>query len=257
MRGDMLLEKLEWIDMELIEAADRPPKKKEGRWIRWSAAAACLVIAAALLWPLVGQWQMGRSKASGEAPAALQDYESGMAAGGEAGVTEEAGEAVPEDSIVVNGAEGVGVTDMDVRYEPLDSADEQTLADFAANLGVDFDSFTDAVPEAFSLDAFYAVTAGGYVTGEYQLHDYCLKYKTESDGSVTIALCQFETPLRCVIVESENPKQSMINGVPLVIHGWQDDYYARFSYGGIYYDLEATGLTWEEFHSLLLGLLGE
>ena len=41
MRGDELLDILEYIDPALIERADRKPKTP---WLRWTAVAACLAV---------------------------------------------------------------------------------------------------------------------------------------------------------------------------------------------------------------------
>lgn len=42
MRGSELLDKLEFIDADLIEAASMAPKRKRHPWLPWCAAAACL-----------------------------------------------------------------------------------------------------------------------------------------------------------------------------------------------------------------------
>lgn len=54
MTGKDLLEKMELIDPEYIETADRTPKKKPIRWQKWTALAACLALAvAAGVWAAV------------------------------------------------------------------------------------------------------------------------------------------------------------------------------------------------------------
>lgn len=45
MNGKYLLEKMELIDPEYIEAADRKPKKKPIKWQQWGALAACIAVA--------------------------------------------------------------------------------------------------------------------------------------------------------------------------------------------------------------------
>ncbi len=45
MRGKELLDKLEGIDPTFIEAADAPAPKRPRAWLKWAAAAACLVLA--------------------------------------------------------------------------------------------------------------------------------------------------------------------------------------------------------------------
>ena len=46
MRGEELLYKMELIDPAYIEAADAKPRKKRNAWLKWTAAAACLCVAA-------------------------------------------------------------------------------------------------------------------------------------------------------------------------------------------------------------------
>lgn len=45
MNGKQLLGKMDLIDPEFIEAADRKPRKRPIMWKQWTALAACLVIA--------------------------------------------------------------------------------------------------------------------------------------------------------------------------------------------------------------------
>ena len=47
MNGKYLLEKMELIDPEFIEAADKKPRKKPIKWQYWTALAACLAVAVA------------------------------------------------------------------------------------------------------------------------------------------------------------------------------------------------------------------
>ncbi len=44
MRGNELLDKMEFIDSAYIESADAKPKKKKSVWIKWGAIAACLCL---------------------------------------------------------------------------------------------------------------------------------------------------------------------------------------------------------------------
>lgn len=44
MKGEELLSKLEYIDLDLIEAADMVPVKKSYTWVKWAAIAACICI---------------------------------------------------------------------------------------------------------------------------------------------------------------------------------------------------------------------
>lgn len=48
MKGSEFLDKMELIDPVYIEAADRQPQKRNRRWIKWSAVAACFCLVIAL-----------------------------------------------------------------------------------------------------------------------------------------------------------------------------------------------------------------
>ena len=48
MRGDELLDKMELIDAEYVEAADTKVTRKRNGWLKWAAVAACLVGAVAI-----------------------------------------------------------------------------------------------------------------------------------------------------------------------------------------------------------------
>lgn len=48
MNGKRLLDRMELIDMEYVEAAAYPERKRTFRWRGWSAAAACLLLTAAI-----------------------------------------------------------------------------------------------------------------------------------------------------------------------------------------------------------------
>ena len=45
MRGDELLDKMELVDAEYVEAADVRVTRKRAAWVKWVAVAACLVVA--------------------------------------------------------------------------------------------------------------------------------------------------------------------------------------------------------------------
>lgn len=49
MRGDGLLDKMELIDAEYVEAADMQVARKPRNWVKWVAVAACLVVVAVVV----------------------------------------------------------------------------------------------------------------------------------------------------------------------------------------------------------------
>lgn len=71
-----------------------------------------------------------------------------------------------------------------------------------------------------------------------------------------MALSQYELAVKCIIYECPDPLASRINGIPVVIVQIQGDYYwTRFSYQGVYYDLETSNLSLDQLEELLVGII--
>ena len=80
------------------------------------------------------------------------------------------------------------------------------------------------------------------------------EYETEDDGQVTISMCKINKPLRDYFIECDNPKQSKINGVDILIYGIQDSFIVWFSYEDINYDIETSNVKPEELEKLLVSI---
>lgn len=258
MTGEELLEKMTFVDVKLIEAADVRPKRKERRWIKWAAAAACFMCVLA-----AGSWvrqNLLPEKGSASEPHP-GDYNCNADYNGYVSEGEKAGgspEAVEKSQIIINEVDGAywSEEDMDVRflYDGLPQA-------FEDSIGIGYESFLKRVPDIFLLDSFYGLASRGFQDGapdsEYTLHDFVLDYTTETGGKARITLCGFEEPLRDCIFTCEDPAESRVNGRTLILYGAGDSVMTRFSNQGIFYDIEATGLTVEELELLLAGLILE
>lgn len=48
MRGNEFLDKMELVNQEYVEAADKAPKRKKNPWVKWGAAAACFALVIAI-----------------------------------------------------------------------------------------------------------------------------------------------------------------------------------------------------------------
>ncbi len=53
----------------------------------------------------------------------------------------------------------------------------------------------------------------------------------------------------------DNPKQSEINDVSVVIYGYQDSFMVQFSHENVNYDIETSNITLEELEDLLIGIM--
>lgn len=163
----------------------------------------------------------------------------------------------------VNKADDLLIGDMDVEYTLYEKSQydawEKALEDFYEFTGISYDDFIAKIPNTWENSSFYSLSARDYkndgANDEYRLHDYVFDYKTEDGKEAAIAICSFETPLRDYFVECDNPEQSEINGVPLVIYGYEQLYMVQFSYNNLNYDIQARGVTLEELEELLSAIL--
>lgn len=133
------------------------------------------------------------------------------------------------------------------------------LEDFHKFVGITYEEFTDKIPDSFECYHFYSLSIPRYkdanLADEYRLHDYVFAYQTGKGGGARIAICSFEEPLRDYFIMCDNPKQSEINGVPVVIYGYQDTFMVQFSHENINYDIETSNITLEELEDLLIGII--
>lgn len=218
-------EAMNYMDDELITEAISY-KRKKNAWQKWVAIAAylCLIIAGALaLSPQPGN----------------------------------------TDSLVVNEAESVMGVDMDVQVTSLSKLPHDVwmsvLEEFHGAVGVTYEEFITKIPNNFECCNFCSLSTPGYkdadLRDEYRLHDYVFEYRSESGGELTIAICPYEEPLRDCFIECDDPQQSEINGVPVVVYGYQGSFMVQFSYENINYDIETSNISLEELENLLTAII--
>ena len=155
--------------------------------------------------------------------------------------------------------------DMDVQYEffqklPYDVW-QMVLNDFHTLMGISYDDFILKVPAKWSLLDFYSLSTRGYkdsgLEEDYRMHDYVFEYQTENSGSITIALCSFEQPLRDCFFECKNPKVSNVYGIEIMVYQYENTFFTEFKYEDVYYDIETNGVGIEEVQELLKNILTE
>lgn len=166
------------------------------------------------------------------------------------------------DLLVVNKLDSLVHSDMDVQFSYYDKLPHDVWMsvseEFQNGTGIGYEDFTGRIPNTFELNDFYSISARGYkdadLKDEYSLHDYVFDYRTENGGEATIALCSFEAPLRDCYIMCDNPEQSEINGISVVVYGYRNSFMVQFSYKNVNYDIETNGITLEELHALLTGI---
>ena len=150
-------------------------------------------------------------------------------------------------TIVVNDMNQLLSADMDVQ-----SASPK-LAEFEQFTGMSYGDFTAKIPEKFTLAEFYSMASRGDGEGEYELHDYVFGFDVGS-GHIKAALCSFEMPLRDCYVLSVSPQVSTIGDTALTIHGNGHSFFAEFEHGGLFWDIEADGVTQDELTEFLTAI---
>ncbi len=168
-----------------------------------------------------------------------------------------------ENLFVVNKADSIMDTDMDVQINSFNKIPYYVwvsiLEDFHEFAGITYEEFTDKIPANFECFHFYSLSIPGYkdadLKDEYRLHDYVFEYRTENGGEAIIAICSSEEPLRDYFIRCNNPKQSEINGVSVMIYGYQDTFVVQFAHEKINYDIETNNITLEELENLLIGIM--
>lgn len=253
MKKEEFCEILSDINEAYVKEAHLPRQKRKAVWVKW-VAAACMIPVLFVSISLLRRSlpEQGNTKTPSETSEA----------------DNHAPETPPEAAsteLVINEIDGMANADMDVAfayYEKLpERAWEAVLEDFHAFTGISYEDFTSRLSDALEISSFYSLSTRGYKDGalenEYRLHDYVFEGRTAKEGHVTIALCSFEEPLRDCFFTCDNPKQSQINGVPLVIYGYANSYMVQFSYQNVNYDIETSDLSLDELTALLMNLLAD
>lgn len=259
MTVEYLSDTLNLLSDDLLHETDRvrlAPTKKRHSIRNWSALAACLCILAVGAAVVIPHFSPTVPEPNTDNP---------ISSPGEI-VTDTPGTTAPEVEVKlrINKLNGVGVADMDLKVEHYDKLPydvwQMVLAEFHENTGIPYEEFTARFPEGWQSTGFYSHMIRGYKDGvwseEYDtLHDYVFTLENGDGGSATVAICSFEMPLRDCFFVSENPKESTINGTTLVIHGDSGLYMTSFSHGGLYYDIELSGVSKLELEEFLVALI--
>ena len=165
-----------------------------------------------------------------------------------------------ENLFVVNQVDSITSADMDVQfsyYNDLSALELETVhKNFESAIGMSYETFTAKIPVTFVSRSFHSVDVPADATKtEYITHDYVFEYQTKNNGEATIAICSVDEPLRDCFYECDNPEQSEINGVAVIIYGCRDSFMMRFSYKNVNYDIETVNITREELKDLLTGIM--
>ena len=86
---------------------------------------------------------------------------------------------------------------------------------------------------------------------EYNLlHDYVLCYESDNKSTIKMAFSEIEKPLRDYFINSQN-EISKIGDVEFIISQFEETYMITFNINGLYFDIEANGITETQLITLL------
>ena len=243
-------------EQNVISAGMAMTAKKKSRpvWLKWGAMAACLCLV--VIGVLVAPGLQGEP--GGAVPLLSGTPDTDIIQSGNHNGRTEPGRT---NLLVVNEVESVRSVDMDVqfsRYESLsETGREMMLKQFETAIGRSYNDFTAKISDTFMSKSFYSVDIPvDTARTEYTPHDYVLEYQTENGGRAIIALCSYEEPLRDCLIKCDHPEQSEINGIRVVIYGYQDSFIVQFSYENVNYDIGTGNITLAELEDLLTGIMG-
>ena len=254
MTNEKLYEVLGDINEKYVKEAREYHKAKKPVWIKWGAMAACLclVVVGALGVPaLQGEYGGAGNRQPGGTPeTSVGQLENNHATTPPARIN----------LLAVNEVENVITADMDVQlshYHDISTLERETvLKEFETTIGLSYDDFTAKISDTYVNKSFYSVgVPADAARTEYVPHDYVFEYQTESGGEAKIAICSAEEPLRDYSIKCDNPEQSEINGISVVIYGYQGTFVVEFFYENINYDIETSNITIEEIEDLLVDII--
>lgn len=214
-----------------IAEAEKERKIRKPVWIKTAGLAACLCFA--ILIPLTVHHL--------KAPSSVMEYPAAA-------------------NFIVNRADYTSEKfDLDVHishYIGSFSSDtktaEESEEEFENTIGTSLSEFLQKLPNSMQLSSFYSVDVPSSSEGaDYVPHDYVFELLTKNDGTVKIAICAFEEPLRDYFFACDHPKASEINGITTVIYGIQNSFNAQFSYEDVNYDIETENVKLNELKNLL------
>ena len=233
MKKEQLYEVLGDINENYVNDAHMTAKKSAYPiWLKWVAMAACLCLVVS------GAFVLPRLQGDSVEPNPQPNNKN---------------------VLLVNTVDGLAGADMDVQFtyypDPSEDKSDDVLIQFKNVAGLNYNNFVAKIPDVFVKERFYSVDVPSDAAAAYIPHDFVFDYQTNNGGEITIAICAKEEPLRDLFVICDNPKQSEINGIPVVILGYQDSFLVQFSWQSVNYDIETRSITLGELEQLLVCLI--
>ena len=255
MNAKLFSEAMSEVNDKYYEEAANYHCKKHG-WVKWSSMAACLAVVLFTAFSVLPNYlnQQGTTPPDNPNSVITDNPNNASQPPSDGGV-----------ELVVNQLDAAPfMVDVDVKLTHYDKLPYDVWKlieeDFYTFANISYDDFVALIPEKFRMDmTFYSLATKGYKDSEqddeYRLHDYVFDCQSDEGVQVTIALCNFEAPIRDCFIHDENPEVSSVNGTPVTIYGYDNMYMANFSYKGVNYDIETKDLDLNQLQELLANIM--
>lgn len=255
MNAKLFSEAMSEVGDKYYEEAANYHCKKHG-WVKWSSMAACLAVVLFTAFSVLPNYlnQQGTTPPDNPNSVITDNPNNASQSPSDGGV-----------ELVVNQLDAAPfMVDVDVKLTHYDKLPYDVWKlieeDFYTFANISYDDFVALIPEKFRMDmTFYSLATKGYKDSEqddeYRLHDYVFDCQSDEGVQVTIALCNFEAPIRDCFIHDENPEVSGVNGTPVTIYGYDNMYMANFSYKGVNYDIETKDLDLNQLQELLANII--
>lgn len=262
MKSKDLISGMSFVDERFVNEAETTmlASTSQIKWKRWGTIAACFVLMVTAMF--VGLPNLNDNPTTITPLDNLQeDVLSNSSTEDKTDDLQQVTPQIPQNiNIAVNEVNNPLSADIDVQisfYNELSDIEwDNAISEFQKVMGIAYGDFTARIPSTFTVMSFYSFdTPGDTSRTEYYPHDYVFECQTENGGQVTIALCSFDNPLRDWFIKCENPEQSEINGVPIIIYGYENSFVAEFSFENVNYDIGTNNITLEELKTLLINIL--
>lgn len=255
MNTKLFSEAMSEVNDKYYEEAENYHCKKHG-WVKWSAMAACFTAVLFSALSVLPKYLDQQGTIPPDNPnSVITDNPNNAPQSPSGGGFE----------LVVNQLDAAPfMADVDVKLTHYDKIPYDVWKlieeDFYTFANISYDDFVALIPEKFRMDmTFYSLATKGYKDSEqddeYRLHDYVFDCQSDEGVQVTIALCNFEAPIRDYFIHDENPEVSSVNGTPVTIYGYDNMYMANFSYEGVNYDIETKNLDLNQLQELLTNIM--
>lgn len=110
----------------------------------------------------------------------------------------------------------------------------------------------DEILKKYETDIYFAITENDDENPFSKIHNLIYAYKNkDGKGKITVAFAKDKKPLRDYFFETKNNKTSNIKNKEITIYKYENTYFTEFEDNGIYYDIESTNVSFEDFKYIL------